>query len=276
MVIREETALSRHGVSVGSMISMWTHRRTLRSLARYDLRRAYAGTVGGALWTFLTPLIPVLIFSSIFAFALKLPLGGAPYIFGFAAAYVPWLLLSASITGATASIVEHSYLVKRIHFPVEIIPADAVLIHSLPHAFLLALVSGVCLIGGYGRFPDLLLVLYFYLCAIIFTISTGFLVSSITVVMRDFQQMLPSILQVWFWLTPIAWAGSQLPPAGRTLLAFNPASYIVSGYRHALMPKIFAAPTAFDTATFWIMSLAMLAIGSTCFRRLRVYFWDCL
>jgi ABC-type polysaccharide/polyol phosphate export permease len=137
-------------------------------------------------------------------------------------------------------------------------------------------VSGVCLIGGYGRFPDLLLVLYFYLCAIIFTISTGFLVSSITVVMRDFQQMLPSVLQVWFWLTPIAWASSQLPPAGRTLLAFNPASYIVSGYRHALMPKIFAAPTAFDTAIFWIMSLAMLAIGSTCFRRLRVYFWDCL
>lgn len=276
MVIREETALSRHGAGVSDVISMWTHRRALKSLARYDLRRAYAGTVGGMLWTFLTPLIPVLIFSSIFAFALKLPLGGAPYIFGFAAAYVPWLLLSASISSATGSIVEHSYLVKRIHFPVEIIPADAVLIHSLPHAFLLALVSGVCLIGGYGRLPDLLLVLYFYLCAIIFTISTGFLVSSITVVMRDFQQMLPSILQVWFWLTPIAWASSQLPPAGRTLLAFNPASYIVSGYRHALMPKIFAAPTAFDTAAFWLMSLAMLAIGSTCFRRLRVYFWDCL
>lgn len=276
MVIREETSLSRHGAGVGGMLSMWTHRRAVRSLALYDLRRAYAGTVGGTLWSFLTPLIPILIFSSVFAFALKLPLGGAPYIFGFAAAYVPWLLLSASITGATASIIEHSYLVKRINFPVEIIPADAVLIHSLPHAFLLALVSVACMIGGYGRFPDLLLVLYFYLCAIIFTISTGFLVSSITVVMRDFQQMLPSVLQVWFWLTPIAWASSQLPPAGRTLLAFNPAGYIVSGYRHALMPKIFAAPTAFDAATFWIMSLAMLALGSTCFRRLRVYFWDCL
>lgn len=276
MVIREETSLRRYGIGVGEVISMWTNRRSLRWLALHDLRRTYAGTAGGALWTFLTPLIPILIFSAVFAFALKLPLGGAPYIFGFAAAYVPWLLLSASISGAAGSIIEHRYLVKRILFPVEIIPANAVLVHSLPHAFLLALASAACLIGGYGRFPDLLLVLYFYLCAVMFTISASLLVSSITVVARDFQQMLPSILQVWFWLTPVAWAGTQLPPQGQKLLAFNPASYIVSGYRHALMPKIFAAPTAFDTATFWMISLTMLAIGSTCFRRLRVYFWDCL
>jgi ABC-type polysaccharide/polyol phosphate export permease len=63
---------------------------------------------------------------------------------------------------------------------------------------------------------------------------------------------------------------------GRTLLALNPASYIVSGYRHALMPAIFPAPTAFEAAVFWIISLGTLMIGASCFRRLRVYFWDCL
>lgn len=276
MLIGAETSLGRHGTGIREMVSLWTNRRALRSLALHDLRRAYAGTVGGVLWTFLAPLVPILIFSAVFAFALKLPLGGAPYVFGFTAAYVPWVLLSSSISSATGSIVEHRYLVKRIFFPVEIIPADSVLVHSLPHAFLLALASGACLIAGYGRFPDLLLVLYFYLCAVLFTISAGLLVSSITVVARDFQQMMPSILQVWFWLTPIAWAGTQLPPAARTLLALNPASYIVSGYRHALMPKIFAGPTAFESAAFWTISLGMLMIGSTCFRRLRVYFWDCL
>jgi ABC-type polysaccharide/polyol phosphate export permease len=167
-------------------------------------------------------------------------------------------------------------LVKRILFPVEIIPADAVFVHSLPHVFLLALVGVACLIGGYVRFPDLLLVLYFYGCTVLLTISAGLLVSSIAVVARDFQQMLPSILQVWFWLTPIAWTGTQLPRPVRTLLAFNPAGYIVSGYRHALMPKIFAAPTALESAAFWIICLGMLMIGAACFRRLRGYFWDCL
>lgn len=271
-----EAALRRQGIGIGEIVSLWTNRRTLTSLARHDVRRTYAGTAAGVLWTFLSPLIPILIFSTFFAFALKLPLGGAPYVFGFAAAFVPWVLLSSSISGATGSIVEHRYLVKRVLFPVEIIPTGAVLVHSLPHAFLLALTGAACLAGGYGRFPDLLLVLYFYLCAVVLTISAGLLVSSITVVARDFQQMLPSILQVWFWLTPIAWVGTQLPPTLQTLLALNPASYIVSGYRHALMPKIFAGPTAFESAAFWIISLGMLMIGSLSFRRLRVYFWDCL
>jgi teichoic acid transport system permease protein len=276
MVIGGETSLRWHGTGIGEIVSLWTNRRALSSLARHDLRRTYAGTAGGLLWTFLTPLIPILIFSAVFSFGLRLPLGGAPYIFGFAAGYVPWVLLSASISSASGSIVAHRYLVKRILFPVEIIPADAVLVHSLPHAFLLSLVGVACLIGGYVRFPDFLLVLYFYGCTVLLTISVGLLVSSIAVVARDFQQMLPSILQVWFWLTPIAWTAAQLPRPVQTLLAFNPAGYIVSGYRHALMPKIFAAPTALASAVFWLVCLSMLMIGAACFRRLRGYFWDCL
>jgi teichoic acid transport system permease protein len=276
MVIGGESSLGWHSTGIGEIVSLWTNRRALSSLARHDLRRAYAGTAAGVLWTFLTPLIPILIFSAVFSFGLRLPLGGAPYIFGFAAAYVPWVLLSSSISSATGSIVAHRFLVKRILFPVEIIPADAVLVHSIPHAFLLALVAAACLIGGYARFPDLLLVLYFYGCTVLFTISAGLLVSSIAVVARDFQQLLPSMLQVWFWLTPIAWSGAQLPAPGRTLLALNPASYIVSGYRHALMPKIFAAPTVLESVAFWIICLGMLMIGAACFRRLRGYLWDCL
>jgi ABC-type polysaccharide/polyol phosphate export permease len=88
--------------------------------------------------------------------------------------------------------------------------------------------------------------------------------------------MLPSIQQVWFWLTPIAWTSAQLPHPVRTLLVLNPASYIASGYRHSLMPTIFAAPTMLESAAFWIICLGMLMIGASCFRRLRDHFWDCL
>src|SRR5438445_7272603 len=141
MVIGGETSLRWRGTGIGEIVSLWTNRRALRSLARDDLRRTYAGTAGGVLWTFLTPLIPILIFSAVFSFGLRLPLGGAPYIFGFAAAYVPWVLLSSSISGASGSIVAHRYLVKRISFPVELIPADAVLGHSLPPVFVSSLTA---------------------------------------------------------------------------------------------------------------------------------------
>ncbi len=257
-------------------LSLWIHRRALGSLVRYDLRRAYAGTAAGTAWTFISPLIPILIFSAVFAMGLKLPLGNAPYFFGFICAYVPWVLLSASIATATGSLIEHRNLVKRIRFPVEIIPSDAVLVHSLPHVFLVTLAAAVCAIGGYVRLPQLPLLVYFYGCAAVLTIGAGWLVSSIAVVARDFQQMLPSMLQVWFWLTPVAWPSERLPPLGRTLVALNPAAYIVAGYRHALMPDVFAGPTAFESGMFWLVAIAMLAAGSASFRRLRVYFWECL
>jgi ABC-type polysaccharide/polyol phosphate export permease len=274
-VIRAEPS-PRGYTGVGEIRSLWTHRRALRSLALHDLNRTYSGSAIGILWAFIAPLIPMVTISAIFAFGLKLPLGGAPYIYGFAAGYVPWVLLSASISSAAGSIIDHRYLVKRIAFPVEIIPADAVFVHSLPHLLLLALTSSVCMIAGYGGLPDLFTVVYFYVCVVVFTLGAGLLLSSLAVVARDLQHMLPSILQVWFWLTPIAWASTALPAPAATLLALNPAGYIVAGYRYALMPKVFAAPSAVESADFWVISLGLLVIGSTCFRRLRGYFWDCL
>lgn len=265
-----------YDTGVGEIASLWRHRRALRSLAHHDLRKAYAGTVAGVAWAVIAPLAPILIFSAVVSYGIRLPLGNAPYIFGFSAAYVPWVFLSASISGSAASLLEHRQLIKRVVFPVEIIPADPIVVQALPHAFLVVLVGAACAIAGYASLPQTLLVLYFWSCAAMFALSAGFLLSALTVVVRDVQHSLPSILNVWFWLTPIAWPADRLPAQLRTLLALNPASYVVSGYRHALMPRVFTAPTAFETGMFWIVTAATLLAGASCFRRLRVDFWDCL
>jgi ABC-type polysaccharide/polyol phosphate export permease len=227
-------------------------------------------------WAVLTPLLSLLAFTAVFSFGLRLPLGGAPYIFGFAAAYVPWVLLSSAVAGAAGSILEHRYLIKRVRFPVEVIPANPFLVHSLPHVLLLTLTAAACYLAGYGGFPQLFLVFYFYLCAGVLALSAGLLLASLAVVVRDVPLMMPSCLNVWFWITPIAWPGNRLPAGGQTLLALNPASYVVSGYRHAVMPAVFASPTGFDAIAFWIVAPVMLAAGCMCFRRLRTHFWDCL
>ena len=147
---------------------------------------------------------------------------------------------------------------------------------SVPHCFLFLIIGSACAAGGYGHFPEALLIVYFWMCMIIFALSVAWLLSALTVIARDVQQMLPAILNVWFWLTPVAWSSDRLAPPARTLLAFNPASYIVSGYRYALMPKVFAAPSPFETAAFWTMTVTIFVIGASSFRRLRPYFWDCL
>lgn len=258
------------------LAGLWTNRGLLSSLARQQLRRTYAGTAAGAAWAVLTPLVPLVCFTAIFSTGLRLPLGDAPYVLGFAAAYVPWVLLSSAVNGAVSSIVDHRYLVKRVQFPLHVLSASAIVVHSLPHVILLALTIAGAAASGYARLPELLLLPYFYACAAVLILGIGLTLSGLAVIVRDVQQGLSSALNIWFWITPVAWAADALPAHGRALLAFNPAAYVVSGYRHALLPKAFAAPPAADAIVFWTISAALLLGGAALFRRLRPHFWECL
>lgn len=258
------------------LAGLWTNRHLLSSLARQELRRTYAGTAVGMAWALLTPLVPLLCFTAVFSLGLRLPLGGAPYVLGFAAAYLPWVLISTAIGNGVGSIIDHRYLVKRVRFPLQIISASSIVVQSLPHAVLLALTIAASLSSGYGRLPQLLLLPYFYACAVVLALGIGLMLSGLAVLVRDVQQILPSFLNVWFWVTPVAWAATALPPRGRTLLALNPASYIVSGYRYALLPKAFAAPTLIEAITFWTIAAGLVVAGGALFRRLRPHFWECL
>jgi ABC-type polysaccharide/polyol phosphate export permease len=258
------------------LVSLWRHRGVLASVARQDLRRHHLGTAAAIAWAILTPLVPLALLTIVFSLGLRWPLGGAPYVFGFAAAYVPWVLLAGALSGSTGALLTHRQLVKRVRFPIEILPADAILVQSLPHAVLLAATAIACLAAGYGDAAHLPLVLYFYVCAIALALGAGLLLASVAVILPGVTQAVPSVLNVAFWLTPIAWAASQLPPAGRAWLVLNPASYVVSGYRYALMPDVFPAPGAGDTAVFWAIAATIFVAGTLTFRRLRPHFWACL
>jgi len=174
------------------------------------------------------------------------------------------------------SIIAQRYLVKRVRFPLQIVPAGSIVVQSLPHAFLLALTLAASLASGRAGVRGLLLLPYFYACAIVLAHGMGTMLSVVAVIVRDVQQVLPSFLNVWFWVTPISWAPTALPPRGQSLLALNPAAYVVSGYRHALMPRAFAAPTVAEGVAFWTIAVAFMLIGAALFRRLRPHFWECL
>lgn len=258
------------------LTGLWTNRHLLSSLASQQLRRTYAGTAAGLAWVVLTPLVPLLIFTAIFSFGLRLPLGGVPYVLGFAAAYVPWVLMSTALLGSVGSIVEHRYLVKRVRFPLQIISASTIAVQTLPHVILLGLTIAGCAARGYTTIGGLLFLPYFYACAVALLLGVGFMLSAVAVIVRDVQQVVTAFVNVWFWITPIAWASSALPPRGRALLALNPAAYVVDGYRHALLPRAFPAPSLEQTAVFWLTAAILLVAGVALFRRLQPHFWECL
>jgi ABC-type polysaccharide/polyol phosphate export permease len=185
------------------------------------------------------------------------------------------VLLTGVIAGATGSLLEHRHLVKRVRFPVEVIPAAPAITHSLPHLALLGLTAILCFAGGHGGVAAVTLP-YFYVCGVLLALGLGLCLAATAVVVRDVSRALPSLLQVWFWVTPIAWATTRLPHVGRELLVINPAAYVVTGYRHALMPRAFPAPTLAQSGAFWLIALALLVAGAWCFARLRPHLWECL
>ena len=258
------------------LASLWTHRRALESLVRHDFRKTYASPRRGLLWTVLTPVAPIVLFSLVFAQGLRMHLGSAPYGLAFAAAYVPWVFLSAALTAAAGSLIEHRFLVKRVVFPIEIIPANSVLVQAFPHLVLIALTALACAVAGHGSFPGIVLLPYLFACGAALAVSAGLLLAALTVLVRDVQPILASTLQVWFWLTPIAWSASILPAPWRGLLVLNPASYLVSGYRHALLPQAFPMPSASEAGVFWLTVAAVALVAGSAFRRLRPHFWECL
>lgn len=258
------------------LAGLWTNRHLLASLARQNLRRAYAGTAAGLAWAVLAPLVPLVCFTAVFSLGLRLPLGGAPYVLGFAAAYVPWVLMSSALLGAVGSMVDHRYLVKRVQFPLQIVSASSFVVQSLPHVVLLALTIAAAFASGHARLTRLLLLPYFYACAAVLVLGMGLMLSAVAVIVRDVQHVLATFVNVWFWVTPVAWAAGALPPRGEALLALNPAAYVVSGYRHALLPSAFAAPSATGALAFWTIALGLLLVAVALFRRLRPHFWECL
>jgi teichoic acid transport system permease protein len=179
------------------------------------------------------------------------------------------------VTGSAGSIVEHRYLVKRVRFPAEIIPAASPLAESITHLALVALTAIACAAAGYGG-TALLAVPYFYACAIVLALGVGLWLAATAVLVRDVLRGLPSVLTVWFWLTPVAWAAGGLPGYARDLLVLNPAAYVVSGYRHALMPQAFGGPSLIEGVAFWLLAIGLLVSGSAYFRRLRPAFWESL
>jgi ABC-type polysaccharide/polyol phosphate export permease len=279
-MVQRPTLLGRRSSSAGADVqrpwtAVWREHATLVAVARHGVRRTYAGTSAGAAWAILSALLPFLVIGIVFSVALRTSLGGAPYMFGFAAAYVPWVFLSSTVTAAAGSLIEHRFLVKRVPFDVRLLPAAALLANAPAYAVLLVAAATACAAAGYAGGAAVESV-YYFVCTMVVCLGPALGLASVSVVLRDASRTLPVILQLWFWATPIAWDPSRAPAGVRALEYLNPAAYVVAGHRHALMPRSFAAPSLAQTAAFWGMSALITFVGIGVFARLRPHFWECL
>jgi lipopolysaccharide transport system permease protein len=262
------------------LTELWRYRELVRTLVARDLKVRYKNSILGVAWSWINPLLMMVVFTIVFTIFSNAPPDIPHYNVYFLAAILPWNMFSASVVGATSSIVGNGYLIKKVYFPREVLPLTVVLANvvnyviSLPVFFAVAIVSGVHFTPWIFLLPVILLV------QVIFSVGIGLLLATLNVYYRDTQIIMEVLMLAWFFMTPIFWDPRNLPqtkivlgmalPIQRLVYILNPMASLIASYRDAMY---WGAQPALD---FFLRSAAtaviILIVGYLVFHRFSTAF----
>lgn len=255
--------------------SLVKHRILIVDIWRTDIKRKYAGTLLGPAWAIAPQILTVTAYWFVFQFGLKAQgPGNLPYFFYFAMGILPWFLFFDAFSSNVNAIRDNSHLITKMVFPSEILPAVNFLVSSIPHAALVLLVEVMLWSNNLLSPMHTVWLVYFYGCTAVLATGIGWMVSSISVFSRDVSHFAQTAIGLFFWVTPIMWQVDTLPDSARWVFEWNPLTYIVKGYRFALTGGM--PPTWESDVKFWLICVALTALGSYVFSRLKPHFADVL
>jgi ABC-type polysaccharide/polyol phosphate export permease len=189
---------------------------------------------------------------------------------------IPWFYFSEAFSGATNSLAEYSYLVKKVVFEVGILPALKVASSIFVHLFFVAFIIVMCAIYGYVPDAYLLQILYYIICMAFLVLGLSYITSACTAFFKDMTQIVNIALTIGVWLTPIMWNVQVLSPKLQLIFRLNPMYYIVDGFRDSLLSKVWFWEKPVWTIYFWGFSILVYIFGIKLFNRLKVHFSDVL
>lgn len=249
----------------------------IKELAINDFKVKYAGSYLGLIWSFVQPIITILIYWFVFQVGFRTtPVGDVPYIYWFICGVIPWFFFSEAINNASNSIIEYSYLVKKVVFNINILPIMKVLSSLFVHLFFILLIFILFLFSEEALTIYSVQALYYSICAIVLAVAISFLTSAIIPFLKDVSQVVNIILQFGFWITPIVWNYKILDAKYIKYFKLNPFYYVIEGYRESFIYKVWFWEHPIQTLYFWGVTFTILFVGVRIFKRLKRHFADVL
>lgn len=253
------------------MRELLAYRELAVSFALKDLKVRYKQTFFGVAWAVLQPLLAVLIFSIVFGRLAGLPTDGIPYpVFAYAGMAI-WLYFSSSLTAAAQNLVDNRDLVTKVYFPRLLSPLAAVFPPLVDLGISLVILGVFLAAYGVAPGPQLALLPVWIVAAVLLALATGLWLSALNVKYRDVKYVLPFLVQVWFFASPVVYSSSILHGAWRWVFALNPTVALVDGFRWSLADG--PAP-GLEALISLALGLAVLVSGIAYFRRLERHFAD--
>jgi len=250
---------------------VWAHRELFLFLVWRDLKVRYKQTVLGALWVILQPLLMTVIFMVFLGMIVRVPSPNVPYPLFLYGALLPWTFFSNSVASSSYSLVANANMITKVYFPRVLVPAAMVAVRLSD--FLIAFVILAGLIVYYGVHPTWSLLLLPFLVAhlTILAIAIGLWLSAVNVKYRDIGTMIPVLLQLWMFVSPIIYPSSMVPERWRWAYDLNPLAGIIENFRACLFGLPLNRGSLIVSA---FITLVLLCYAAFVFRQMEDEFAD--
>ena len=220
------------GFQLPNFKEIWSYRELFWVLLSRDILVRYKQTVLGGLWALLKPFLMMVVFSVVFGKFAKVPSDGFPYPIFLYSALLPWTLFSGTLSQSSTAILGSGYVVKKIYFPRLIIPVAAAGSPVVDYLIANTLLVGMAIYFGIVPTWQIVLLPLMILCLSLAGQGVGMALGALAVSYRDFRHIIPFVVQLWMFVTPVIYGSSLLPQKWQFLLLLNPITGIVEGCRH--------------------------------------------
>lgn len=245
---------------------IYAYREMIFSMVQKDLRGRYKGSFLGFLWTFINPLLQLLVYNLVFSIILRS--GVDKYYLFLFVALIPWIFFSSAITGGSTSVIAQKDLVKKIYFPNEVIPISYVTSCFVNMLLGFVVVIGVVIYSGVHISPLALLCLPVVMIVEYFlALGIAMITSAVTVYFRDLEHILTIIAMAWMYITPVVYDIEICPTEYRWIMHINPMTSVIIAFRDILYYG--RVPEMMTLLEAVVLGVVFLLIGCLVFRKLK-------
>ncbi len=223
------------GLAALNLRDLWDYRELIYFLTWRDIKVRYKQTILGFAWVILQPLIHTLVFTFLFGNLLKVDSNGVPYpIFAFVA-ILPWNYFASSLSRSSTTLVGSANLISKVFFPRMVIPMSGVISGLVDFAVSLVVLVVMMFIYQITPTVNTLYLPLFLLLAMLTALGFGLWLSALNVRFRDINHIVPFLVEIWKYVTPVIYGSTLIPERYRFLMGFNPMTGVVEGFRWALL-----------------------------------------
>ena len=250
---------------------IWAHRELLYFLVWRDLKVRYKQTILGVSWVILQPILMTLIFAVFLGNIAHIPSDGVPYILFLYSGLLPWTFFSNAVSTSSHSLIASAHMITKVYFPRAIVPLAAILVRLSDFLVASAILVGLMIYYGQPITRSILIAPFLILHLTLLALALSLWFSALNVKYRDVGTVLPVILQLWMFASPIIYPASLVAPRWKWAYSLNPLVGIVEGFRAALLGGALDRKSLLISA---VITLMLLVYSTFVFRRMEDQFAD--